>query len=203
MLRIIKTMFLYLILAHFIACMWIEVSKIEDNREKSWLRRAPVVLPTGTRNEDSIDLSDNTIYIHAIYWSIVTFSHIGIGDITAVTAPERAFNCAVILIYTFAYAVLFGNMASLVSELTGSMRSKLHEEYTFIFNFLEKKGLPRFKTQIEEYYNTQWILDSGIKDTEILQDLPAALKGDVLVDRYGSALMRSPIFTDESGVLNR
>ena len=104
-------------IAHLVACMWIEVTKIEGDDQKSWLRRAPVPQPTGTRTDDSIDLSDETIYIHAIYWSIVTISHIGVGDITAITVPERAFNCFVVLIGTFTYAILFGNMASLVSDL--------------------------------------------------------------------------------------
>ena len=107
--------------------MWIEMAKLDD-RETNWQRRAPVPQPAGTRNDHSIDLSNDTIYIHAIYWSIVTFSHIGIGDITAVTVPERAFNCCVILGYTFGYALLFGRMATLVRDLSGHIRSKLHKE---------------------------------------------------------------------------
>ena len=64
-------------------------------------------------------MNNDTIYIHAIYWSIVTVSHIGVGDITAITVNERLLNCLVILVGTFSYAVLFGNIASLVSDLTG------------------------------------------------------------------------------------
>jgi hypothetical protein len=108
-------MFFYLLLAHFIACMWIEMSKLEDDDTKSWKMRIPVP-QNPTRTDDSIDLSDSTIYIHAIYWSIVTFSHIGVGDVTAITPAERGFNCFVILLFTFGYAILFGNMASLVAE---------------------------------------------------------------------------------------
>jgi hypothetical protein len=64
-----------------------------------------------------MDLHDRLIYTHAIYWAIVTVSHIGVGDITAITVPERALNCFVILVGTFSYAVLFGDMAALVSGL--------------------------------------------------------------------------------------
>jgi hypothetical protein len=113
LIRIVKTVLYYLLLSHFIACMWIEMAKVEDNSHNSWLRKVPVP-QSPARDDTSITLSQDTVYIHAIYWSIVTFSHIGIGDITAVTPDERIFNCFVILVYTFAYAILFGNMASLV-----------------------------------------------------------------------------------------
>jgi hypothetical protein len=118
LIRIFQVLFFYLVIAHLIACMWVEVSHIEDNEYKSWLRRLPVPRPTGTRQPGDISLSNDTIYKHAIYWAIVTVSHIGVGDITAITVNERAFNCFVVLMGTFIYAILFGNMASLVSDLS-------------------------------------------------------------------------------------
>ena len=68
------------------------MAKLEDDREKSWIRRIPVPRPAGTRTADSEDISDDSLYVHALYWAIVTFSHIGVGDITAITVSERAFN---------------------------------------------------------------------------------------------------------------
>lgn len=127
--RISQVLNLYLLLAHFVACMWIEMARIEDDETKSWIRRAPVPRDSGTRDDDSMEFTDKSLYIHAIYWSIVTFSHIGVGDITAITIAERAFNCFVILIYTFAYAILFGNMASLVSGLANNAKSQMYKKY--------------------------------------------------------------------------
>lgn len=79
--------------------------------------------------------------MHAIYWSIVSFSHIGIGDITAISVPERAFNCFAVLVFTFAYSVLFGNMASLVNDMVTQLNSTLHLQYQFVLSFLNKKDL--------------------------------------------------------------
>jgi hypothetical protein len=42
-LRIMQVLFIYLLLAHFIACMWIEIAKVEDDEKRSWLRRIPVL----------------------------------------------------------------------------------------------------------------------------------------------------------------
>jgi hypothetical protein len=145
-LRIFEVVFLYLILAHFIACMWIEVAKINDHSDhESWMRRTPVPQPHGTRTDESIDLSYSTIYVHAIYWSIVTFSHIGIGDVTAITVSERLYNCLVTLIYTFAYAVLFGNIASMVNDIATQVKSKLHKHHAFVIDLLNKKRLKHFR----------------------------------------------------------
>lgn len=53
--RIVKTFLYYLLINHLTACIWIEMSKIEDE-ETGWLRRIPVPR-NPTRDEDSITLS--------------------------------------------------------------------------------------------------------------------------------------------------
>lgn len=61
-------------------------------------------------------LSDSSIYIHALNFTFNTFSHIAIGDISAVTYKERIYNSYGIFIGTFIYAFLFGNVASIVAD---------------------------------------------------------------------------------------
>ena len=56
--RIAHVFNIYLLMAHFVACMWIEMARIEDDETKSWIRRAPVPRPDGTRTEESMNLSD-------------------------------------------------------------------------------------------------------------------------------------------------
>ena len=100
--------------------MWIEVAKVEPDNTKNWLRRIPSpqgYIGYGVRTEE-IDISDEDMYIHAIYWALVTISTIGIGDITPITPTERAFCCFVFIVGTFSYAVLFGDIAALVSGLS-------------------------------------------------------------------------------------
>jgi hypothetical protein len=196
--RILHVLNIYLVLAHFIACMWIEVAKIEDDDERSWIRRAPVPRPSGTREDSAMEISKQSLYIHAIYWSIVTFSHIGVGDITAITVPERAFNCAAILIYTFAYAILFGNMASLVSGLANNDKSKMYKQYQFVMNIITKKRLTTFKTSIEEFFNYIWSVDMGLSQDELLSTLPSTLITEIRMTRYNSILQKTELFQDHN-----
>jgi hypothetical protein len=166
---------------------------------ESWLRRIPVPQPTGTRDANSLELSNETIYVHAIYWSIVTFSHIGIGDVTAITVPERLFNCLVTLIYTFAYAILFGNIASMVNDLTGAVTTKLHAQHTFVVQLLNKKKLKHFKNQVEEYFNYIWFVNKGIEEKDLLDDLPFGLHSDIRLSRYSYLVKSCVLFKNASG----
>lgn len=71
----------------------------------------------------------------------MTVSHIGVGDITSNTTSERAFNCFTILIGTFSYAILFGNMTSIVLDFASRLKSKLTENYKYVNDFIEKKHI--------------------------------------------------------------
>ena len=46
----------------------------------------------------------------------VSISHIGVGDITAISNLERFFNSFTILCGSFTYAIVFGNVVSMVSD---------------------------------------------------------------------------------------
>ena len=134
-------------------------------------------------------MSNDTIYVHAIYWAIVTVSHIGVGDISAITVNERLLNCLVILVGTFAYAILFGNIASLVSDLTGQLRSKLHHNYQYVMNFLQKQGLRgKFGRKVDEYFTYIWHANKGVDDDTIVNDLPASLKSDIYIASYANVV---------------
>jgi hypothetical protein len=103
------------------------------------------------------------LYIHAIYWAIVTVSHIGVGDITAITVPERAYNCLVVLVGTFSYAILFGDIAALVSGLSSQLKGKLFDDYQSVMSFLEKRGLQKqYGKKVSEYYNYIWSTEMGV-----------------------------------------
>jgi|Transcript_3664 hypothetical protein len=122
------------------ACLFIEVSKLESE-EDSWKQRLPVPQATGVRSANSDEISNYSLYIHAVYYASVTVSHIGVGDITANTTMERLFNCFFTLTACFTYAILFGNMTSLVLQFTAGLRSKVLESYHITMDFINKKQL--------------------------------------------------------------
>ena len=138
------------------------------------------------------------LYLHAFYWSIVTISHIGVGDITAITVSERAFNCFVVLTGTFAYAILFGNIAALVNDNASEFRKKVQDNYHFVIQFMHKKGLSSdILKQAHEYFSYIWSKNMGIDEMEILEELPANLMCDTQLSRYAPVILNSTFFKDE------
>ena len=178
-LRIFEVLFYYLIIVNLFGCLWLALS-LHSHQTDTWLIRIPVPqLDNGVRDITNPDLavSDSSLYIHTIYWSLVTISHIGVGDITAINIEERAFNCFTILCGTFIYAILFGNIAALVSDLSPILRSKLHTQYRFVMDLVYKKGIEKkFSKRLKEYYNYIWSTNKGVNEKQILQELPPALQ---------------------------
>jgi Ion channel len=74
-------------------------------------------------------VSYSSIYVHGLYFIVNTVSHVTIGDISMVTPEERFFNAWLILAGTFIYCYLFGNIASIVSDLAPNIFMNFHEKY--------------------------------------------------------------------------
>jgi len=91
-------LFLYYAACHVIACSFINIAYRQDDIRNTWLRRLTVPQPTGMRPENNFDgLSDTTIYVHALEFTVNTVSHLAIGEITTINYQERIYNAFVIL----------------------------------------------------------------------------------------------------------
>lgn len=87
-------------------------------------------------------MSPQSVYIHALYFTVNTVSHVAIGDITMVTTDERLFNAILVLLGTFIYAFLFGNIASIVADLAPNIFLNFHEKYQHVMSRINKKKTP-------------------------------------------------------------
>ena len=78
---------MFLIMIHFITCMWIYVPSIyqydEELGESSWL-------------EDHAD-NELALYVTSAYWTVTTITTVGYGDISGLNLIEKAF-CALVMI---------------------------------------------------------------------------------------------------------
>lgn len=103
--RNIVRLMLYLCLAcHVIACVWHYIAVAEEEvMEKTWTLGVPSNL--------------SQAYVASLYWTIVTLATVGYGDVTAKTNPEFAFSMAVELLGILIFALLVGNITSIVSNM--------------------------------------------------------------------------------------
>lgn len=103
------------------------------------------------------DMSNQDIYIHAIYFVTNTISHVAIGDITPISTGERAFTAFMIMIFTFFYAFLFANIASVISDFLGKDFLTFHERYQYVMSKVNLEKTPKATLQnINTYYDFLW-----------------------------------------------
>ena len=137
--ELVKIFFAYIIQCHVIASLFIVVANTEeDSLQTSWLSLI-------SQNP----LNYSTIYIHSFYWTFVTTSHVGVGDIITVNNNEYIFAIIVIDISTFTFLYFFGNIASLAQEIAPKIKNNFEKQFKEVITLLKNLKLESFNERIE------------------------------------------------------
>jgi potassium voltage-gated channel Eag-related subfamily H member 5 len=103
-----------------------------------------------------------------------TISHLAIGEITSVNWRERIYNAFMILLGTFIYAFVFGNVASIIADFAPQMFFfKFHKQFEDVMSSLKRDAVPHaLINKIKDYFDYVWANSKGISYEEILGGLP-------------------------------
>jgi CRP-like cAMP-binding protein len=203
--RLIEILINYLVWAHYLCCMWIKLGFAEDpghhqNGEftpsddvASWFQRLPVPTFEG-RVPNMPPLSYTSIYIHSLQFHIVTISHVGLGDVVGVTLIERIWGAVLICLGTFSYALLFSNITTYVAAAASS-ESGFHEICSGIMDYIRLHKLEQnLKMKVQMYLTYMTTRFCGLRDEDILADIPLDLRTDILMVRYQSMIEKVNLF---------
>ena len=117
-------------MAHIVACIWIIIGRIPEDFNDSWFVKVPAPQTNFPNNyREEFNESEYSIYVHALYWSYVTTSHVGVGDVNAVNFTERFYSIIIMLISNFTTIYFFGNLASLVDQLAPILKIRYDSCY--------------------------------------------------------------------------
>lgn len=76
--NILVILYAFLIMNHIIACLFIIMANAKHNVNTTWYAKIPAPQLDFPHNErEELELSKGSIYVHALYWSYMTTSHIG------------------------------------------------------------------------------------------------------------------------------
>ena len=192
---------IYYIVIHIFAWSLIWIAYNAPDIRTTWLKRLPVPQPTGVRlYADKTGLSDFSIYCHAFNFSVNTLSHVATGEVSMITYQERIYWAFMILLSTFVYAFLFGNITSIVSDFASQkMYFKFYQKYENVMSSLKAESVPkRIILSIKNYFEFDWLNSHGIQIEEMSKKLPSWISTDILASRYLLCMHNWILFKDSN-----
>lgn len=180
-LRLAHFFVLFLLMMHWIACIWYLIPSLTGQGETSWLSKVP--------NADPV-----TLYIRALYWVVTTVVTVGYGDVVPVNNFEYVFAIAVMLVGAFMYAFIIGNIANLLRNLDAE-RSRYYRRVEAIGAYLDERPIPlRLKSQVRDYYDYLWVHHRGAQETTYFAELPPLFRLELLLFLTQDLLAKVPLF---------
>ena len=182
-LRIAKFFSVIMLLSHLIACSWFLTAYLSKFPQRSW-----AVL-------ENIHTSDvYSQYIRSIYWTITTMTTVGYGDIVPHINYEYIFGLIVMLIGASTYAFIIGNIASLISSLD-AQKSNFWNNLDTLKLYLKQRGVSRnINSKVQNYYEYRWEHHRGLEEDKLLNNLPEALRLEVMKELAKELLEEVPMF---------
>ncbi|KAM7459412.1 hypothetical protein LguiA_036406 [Lonicera macranthoides] len=117
-------------------------------------------------------------YTYSMYWSIVTLTTVGYGDLHAANTGEKVFNIFYMLFNIGLTAYIIGNMTNLVvhsAVRTFAMRDAINE----ILRYASKNRLPEgLKEQMLAHMQLKF-KTAELQQEEVLEDLPKAIRSSI------------------------
>ena len=179
-----------LIFAHTAACFFYLIARYEAFSANSRTGEQPLPRYSATNNGEI----DPPSWVHAqglenegflprfvtaLYWSTVTLTSTGYGDVIPVTYLERWYNVVVCLLGALVYATIFGRVTTMFNSMN-TMNDLYRKKFTQVNRFMAVYGLPNeMRLRIRRQLKFDWTLTSGINVDDVISELPYSLQVEV------------------------
>jgi hypothetical protein len=166
-----KYLTIVLLTSHWMACFFSLTQSIEDV-EGSWMHSAyPNV------NNPREDVHHGTLYIMALYWSVMTATTIGYGDIVPSTDMERVVCTLCMLIGGFMFGYIIGAVGSVITS-----RNLRHAEFCgdmlHLNQFMtEGRFEAPLKQKLREFFKWRHSLQDASTNAGLMKRMSPSLRG--------------------------
>ena len=180
--RIAKSTFVIVFLAHFIGCVFFGVILLEGD--------AATTDFTGTVNITNRSLGSK--YLRSFYWSFVTMT--GYNNTNPNTQLETIFCIFVTMIGISLFATIIGTVGSLVTNLDSS-KLYFRQKMDGINDYMKYKRIPaELQNEVRNYYSYLWKSGKGLDKNKVLDDLPPYLKNKMNVYLNSEIIKKVDLF---------
>ncbi|XP_021731421.1 potassium channel KAT1-like [Chenopodium quinoa] len=182
--RCTKLVSVTLFAVHCAGCFYYLIADRYPDPKKTWI---------GAVNPDFKSQSIGKRYISSIYWSIVTLTTTGYGDLHAENTIEMIFDIFYMLFNLGLTSYLIGNMTNLVVHWTSHTRT-FRDTVRACSEFATRNQLPpRIQDQMLSHICLKFKTDS-LKQHETLNDLPKALRSNIAQHLFFPILQKVQLF---------
>jgi hypothetical protein len=185
LLRIARLAAIVVLLTHWISCAWFLVPFVEQFPADSWVATQALE-----------DAPAATQYVRSLYWTVVTMTTVGYGDITPARNIEYVFAILVMLAGASLYAYIIGNIASLLSNLDAG-KAAFWNRADAVHQYLRSRHVPSaLNEHIRGYYEYLWARYHGLTDKDMFAELPQSIRITVLHHLTGDLLNDFALFRE-------
>lgn len=182
--RYFKLISVTLFAVHSAGCFYFWIAVHHKVSKETWI---------GSIIDDFEDKSIWLGYTYSMYWSIVTLTTVGYGDLHAVNPGEKVFNIFYMLFNIGLTAYLIGNMTNLIvhsAVRTFAMRDAINE----ILRYASKNRLPEgLKEQMLAHMQLKF-KTAELQQEEVLEDLPKAIRSSIAQHLFRRSLEKAYLF---------
>lgn len=219
----IKHLLYLVIFGHWTSCLWIMLAQIQHYSETTWIDAFAIAfhgadgLESGqwrfnceTNCEDKYRLKEAAdecsascnvltsieIYSGASYWSIVSITSVGYGDITPQNTYEMLLTTIYVILAAFFWAWIIGTMSAIIT--TSDPTSIVHKQTMDMLNlFMEEKNFPEtLRRRLRTYFKHNKDLAKNEMHQQLISKMSPILQSEVQ-DRNGSWIKKLSIFNDQ------
>ncbi|KAI9100354.1 hypothetical protein DFS34DRAFT_481721 [Phlyctochytrium arcticum] len=188
-----------IVLSHLLACVWFSnacsgtinwpMADITPAcAPDSW-----VVMTTPT-NYATASLQE--LYISSLYWTVVTMTTLGYGDIRPACLSERVFAMFTVLSGVIFYGYINGTIASTLSNMD-SRRVGYQQRLDAVKQYMSDRDMdPDMKERVLNYYDYVWERNKGIDVRGLFGDMPMTFKQEVALSLVNQIIDNAIIFKE-------
>ncbi|KAD3641723.1 hypothetical protein E3N88_30947 [Mikania micrantha] len=182
--RYIKLICVTLFAVHSAGCFYYWIATHHRHMDDTWI---------GSIIQDFENRSIWLGYTYSLYWSIVTLTTVGYGDLHAVNPGEKVFSIFYMLFNIGLTSYLIGNMTNLIvhsAVRTFIMRDSINE----ILRYASKNRLPEgLKQQMLSHMQLKF-KTAELQQEEVLEDLPKAIRSSIAQHLFRKTVEKTYLF---------